>query len=53
MAVSDDPVTPEARVDPVKPLAGTAAAVMLVLQPNPVLVVQIKALPAVLHPLIV
>ena len=53
MAVSDDPVTPDAKVDPVKPPAGTAAAVMLVLQPNPVFVVQIRALPAVLHPLIV
>lgn len=47
--VKEDAVTPEASVLPVRPLAGTAAAVMDVLQPKPVLVVQISALAAVLH----
>ena len=45
-----EPVTPEARVVPVKLAAGTAFAVMLVLHPNPVFVVQIKAEEAELHP---
>jgi hypothetical protein len=50
IAVNDDPVTPDARVDPVKPLAGTAAAVMLVLQVtalDPPLVAHCSALAAV------
>jgi hypothetical protein len=41
--VSDDVTTLDASVVPVRPLAGTAAAVIDVLQPNPVLVVQINA----------
>ena len=47
--VSEDVTTPEASVVPVIPLAGTAAAVIDVLQPKPVLVVQFSALLAVEH----
>ena len=41
--VRDDAVTPLASVAPVRPEAGTAAAVIAVLHPNPVLVVQMSA----------
>lgn len=41
--------TPEARVVPVSPLAGTAAAVIDVLQANPLPLVHCNALAAVLH----
>lgn len=47
--VREDAVTPAAKVAPVNPLAGTAAAVMDVLQPKPVFVVHDSALAAVLH----
>lgn len=47
--VNDDAVTPEASVAPVRFAAGTAFAVIEVLQPNPVFVVQIKADEAVEH----
>ena len=47
--VRDEAVTPLARVAPVRPLAGTAAAVIVVLQLNPVPLVQSNALAAVEH----
>ena len=45
--VREDAVTPLASVAPVNPEAGTAAAVMLVLQPKPVPLVHWSALAAV------
>lgn len=47
--VRDEAVTPAASVDPVRFAAGTALAVIEVLQPNPVLVVHAKALDAALQ----
>ena len=45
--VSDEAVTPDASVDPVKFAAGTEFAVMEVLHPKPEFVVQVSALDAV------